>query len=876
MSAAEEGRPVGSRLGPYEILGRIGAGGMGEVYRARDSRLARDVALKVLSDQFAADRQRLQRFDREARVVSALNHPNIVTVFEIGQSESMPFIAMELVEGQSLRQLLRAGGMPVRKLLDLAMQIAEGLARAHEAGVVHRDLKPDNIMVTPGGGVKILDFGLAKLTRSFLERGAEPDDGTLPLPTEPGVLIGTVRYMAPEQASGQPSEFRSDQFSLGSVLYEMATGEAAFRRENTVDTLSAILHEEPFPLGQVAPKVPTPLRWIIERCLAKDPADRYAATRDLAHDLSAIRAHLSEISGAGEAGFLIPHPRGRRSWIWPAVAIVAIAGACLVALSGSVRVPTTAGPPVFRQLTFRTGFVGSAYFAPDDATVIYNASWEGRPLEIFVQRVGSSESRSFRPSTGLFEVSRTGELALSLNNRNFQPWIDSGTLARMEMASGAAPREVMEDVEWASWSPDGREFAIVRESAGQNTLEYPIGTVLYRAGGGFITHPRVSRDGERVAFLEHPIRADDAGNVAVVDRSGRKTDLVSGLVSAFGLGWSPNGKEIWFTGSATGSNRALEAVDLSGRRRVLARVFGSMKLDDVSPSGRVLLTHDQRREHLVGLAPGETKERELSWLDYSLGRAISADGRRVLSVEGGEGAGPTYAVFLRDTDGSPAVRLGDGDAQALSPDGRWAAAIVQRPGGPKLVVYPTGAGKERVLPTDGLEVQRVDWVPDGSGLLVNANEHGHANRMYLQSIDGGPPRPLSPEGYGALRGCISPDSTRVVADGPEGKEMLFPLHGGEPVALPVSQPGGAPGGWTSDGQHLYVSLPPSPTANSTNVPTGSRRVGIVEVRTGEIVPWKTLGGDDGANAVHVTPDGRAYVYSYVHSQGDLYLVEGLR
>jgi len=368
----------------------------------------------------------------------------------------------------------------------------------------------------------------------------------------------------------------------------------------------------------------------------------------------------------------------------------------------------------------------------------------------------------------------------------------------------------------------------------------------------------------------------------VVRRTGEPWGLLVFLIgiallglSAFGLGWSPNGEEIWFTGSATGSNRILEAVDLSGRRRVLARVFGSMKLNDVSPTGRVLLTQDQRREHLFGLAPGETRERELSWLDYSLGRAVSADGRKVLSVEGGEGAGPTYAVFLRDTDGSPAVRLGDGDAQALSPDGRWAAAIVQRPGGPKLIVYPTGAGKERVLPTGSLELQRADWVPDGSGLLINASEPGHATRLYLQSIDGGPPRALSPDGYAALRGCISPDSTRVVVDGPGGKEMLFPLYGGEPVELPVSRPGVAPAGWTSDGQHLYVSLP-SEASNSTAVPTGPRRVGIMDVRTGEIRPWKTLGGDDGANAIHVTPDGRSYVYSYVHTQGDLYLVEGLK
>ena len=308
MSHAPDARRIGARVGPYEIVARLGTGGMGEVYRARDPRLQRDVALKMLSEEFAADRHRLKRFEQEARAASMLSHPNIVTVFEIGEAEAGVYIAMELIEGQTLRHLLRPGGLPVRKLLDLAPQIAEGLACAHEAGIVHRDLKPDNVMVSPDGVAKILDFGLAKLTRSPLERGAAPDEGTLPLPTQPGALVGTVRYMSPEQAGGSAADYRSDQFAFGSMLYEAATGFPAFERSTTVDTLAAILHEEPEPIVSSNARVPAPLRWIIERCHAKDPGSRYASTSDLARDLKLLRQHLSDLSGSAPGLAAGPRP----------------------------------------------------------------------------------------------------------------------------------------------------------------------------------------------------------------------------------------------------------------------------------------------------------------------------------------------------------------------------------------------------------------------------------------------------------------------------------------------------------------------------------------------------------------------------------------
>jgi tetratricopeptide (TPR) repeat protein len=299
---------AGARLGPYEILAPLGAGGMGEVYRARDARLGREVAVKVLPAELATDADRRARFEQEARAASALNHPNIVVVHDVGFEAMTPYLAMELVEGRTLREILTSGPLPVRKVLDTAVQIADGLAKAHAAGIVHRDLKPDNLIVSSDGFVKILDFGLAKVAPVFPE-AAESQLPTLERhETGPGTVMGTVGYMSPEQASGRSVDFRSDQFSLGSVLYEMATGERAFKRETAAETLSAIIREEPAPIARVNPTAPPPFAWVVERCLAKDPEERYASTRDLARELRSVREHLSDSRPA--------HAAGPRPWRW--------------------------------------------------------------------------------------------------------------------------------------------------------------------------------------------------------------------------------------------------------------------------------------------------------------------------------------------------------------------------------------------------------------------------------------------------------------------------------------------------------------------------------------------------------------------------------
>src|SRR5688572_4456241 len=276
-----------TRLGPYEIIAPLGAGGMGEVYRARDTRLGREVAIKVLPSEVLADRDRLARFEREACSASALNHTNIVTSYEIGNAETISYHSKELVQGTTHRNVLAEGPLPLKRLLALSVQIADGLARAHEAGIVHRDLKPENLMVTREGLVKILDFGLAKLVDTS---GPELSQlTTMTASTDPGVVLGTVGYMSPEQAAGRPADFPADQFSLGAILYEMATGKRAFSRGSAAETMAAIIREEPEPLEHLAPQSPVALRWIIARCLAKDAHERYASTRDLARDLAQLR-----------------------------------------------------------------------------------------------------------------------------------------------------------------------------------------------------------------------------------------------------------------------------------------------------------------------------------------------------------------------------------------------------------------------------------------------------------------------------------------------------------------------------------------------------------------------------------------------------------
>ncbi|MEO8218311.1 MAG: protein kinase [Acidobacteriota bacterium] len=827
----------GTRLGPYEISSQIGVGGMGEVYRARDTRLGRDVAVKVLPENLSADRDRLARFEKEARAASALNHPNVVTIYDIGFQDTLPYLAMELIEGPTLRAMLEDGPLSTRKLLDFAAQIAEGLANAHAAGIVHRDLKPENVMISRDGYAKILDFGLVKLTETEPEKFADRATAAKGA-TTPGMVIGTAGYMSPEQASGRAVDFRTDQFSLGSILYEMSTGEPAFQGSTTAETMVAIMRDDPPPIAQKNPRVPAPLRWIIERCLRKDARERYESTRDLARDLATLRDHLGEMAHSGE--------------------------------SPVVRAAVEDSSPTYQRLSFRRGTILSARFAPDGQTVIYGASWEGEPTRLFSTRPESAESSPLMlPDAEILSISRAGLMALSLERRWAGRFIWTGTLAQVPLVGGA-PREILEDVQWADWSPDGSSLAVVRNVGGKHRLEYPIGTLLFETAG-WISHPRVSPQGDQVAFLDHPVLGDDAGAVVVVDRSGTLTSHSTDWITAYGLAWSSDGKEIWFTATRVGVARGIWAVSLNGAERLLARTPGELTIQDVTRDGRVLATSDNGKVGIIGLPPGQSRERDLSFLDWSLAREISADGKLILFDESGEGGGAAQGVYIRKTDGSPAVRLGDGRANGISPDGRWVVTMTVLP--PKeTILIPVKAGERRVVDRYGLSTHATRWLPDGKRILLAANHPSEGIRMFVQSIDGDEPRPITPEGIAIGFFPISADGKYVVAQASDELFYLYAIDGDEPPQpIPSLAADDRPIRFTPVGQSLYVfrrgELP--------------GQVFLLDLGNGRKEPVRELMPPDPAGVIEIvsvqlTPDAAAYAYSYHRVLSDLLLVEGLK
>ncbi|HTY41660.1 MAG TPA: protein kinase [Thermoanaerobaculia bacterium] len=840
----------------------LGAGGMGEVYGARDSRLGREVAIKVLPAALSSDAERLKRFEKEARSASALNHPNIVTVYDVGSQEGVSYLAMELVSGETLRTLLAGGAMPIKKLLAIAPQIAEGLAKAHEAGIVHRDLKPENVMVTKDGRVKILDFGLAKLTSTMSGSGSH-EGSQLPTMTgtTPGVVVGTVGYMSPEQASGQAVDFRSDQFSFGSILYEMATGKRAFQRKTAVDTLGAILNEEPAPIGASTPQTPAPLRWIVERCLTKEPQGRYASTQDLARDLSALRDHLSEASLSGAAATAMgPRPRWR-------LALPALAVALILATFLADRWLVSRGkgtePPSFRRLTFGRGSLLNARFTPDGRTVIYAAAWDGEPAEIFAVRTDSVEPRPIGLSAAdVMSVSSKGELAVLLHKKDvLEPW-GTGTLARVPIGGGT-PRELLEDVFRADWAPNGEDLAVLRlMPGGKYQLQYPIGRILAEADD-FGSSLRVSPKGDLVACSE-------GETISTFDRLGKRHIVLNGW-HADGLAWSPAGDEILFAGGGSDSSYALRAVSLSGRLRTLVPAPGPLNLGlhDIASDGRLLVEHSEMRGGIVCLAPGENRERELGRLGFSFPTFLSADGKLLLFFEGTEGGGAKGRIYLRKTDGSPAVRIGDGQALGLSSDGRWVLSMV--PGPPRqLVMIPTGPGAARRIPVEGFEPTGGALLPNGKGFLVRADRNGVAVLLVV-GPDGGKPEVVRAEGLTDRDVVVSPDGERFayVTNGGELKIARFP---GKDAARAPGTPLEANDDliqWSADGRFLYVW-------RSGEVPAPVDRI---DLTSGKREPWKKLMPANPAGVAHVenltvTPDGQSYAYFYNRQiADDLYVVE---
>jgi eukaryotic-like serine/threonine-protein kinase len=859
-------------IAQYTIVSKIGEGGMGEVWRARDTKLGRDVAIKFLPVALSENEDRLRRFEQEAQAAGALNHPNILVIHHIGTHEGAPYIVSELLEGETLRERIGGSALPQRKALDYALQIARGLAAAHEKGIVHRDLKPDNVFITNDGRVKILDFGLAKLTGPPDGAESQTEVPTRKVNTDPGTVMGTVGYMSPEQLKGLRVDHRSDIFSFGAVLYEMLSGKRAFGGDSMAETMSAILREDPPDLSVTNKTISPALERVVHHCLEKNPAERFHSASDLGFALES----LSGISGPTQPEMaVVSAPVKRR--LWPIFLGLSLALLALGTVAGILiyRQLWKTSPPSYRQLTFRRGTIWNARFAPDGHTIVYSATFNGNPIDLFSLRTDSPESRPFGlTNTDVLAVSPSGEMAVLLNRHHLGWYLSRGTLARMPLLGGA-PREILDDVQEADWSPDGTNLAVGRYVKGKNQIEYPIGKVLYETNG-WISHLRISPQGDRVAFMDHQVQWDNRGWVTVVDRAGKKTVLSGEWSGEEGLAWSPAGDEVWFTAVKGGGAYGLFAVTLSAQERLVARVPVDLMLHDISRDGRLLLTRFNDSDVIIGLPPGETKERDLSWLDQGEVYYLSSDGRTFLFTYEGEGGGINYSAYLRKTDGSPAVRLGEGVPCGLSPDGKWALSTLFTP--PQIMLLPTGAGEAKRLERGAIEqyaYATAGWFPDGKRVAFQAREPGHGWRYYIQDLEGGNPHPFTPEGIttGVSNAMlISPDGKFVVAVDAEQKAFLYPVEGSlGPRPILGLDPEDVAIRWSADGRSLIVFRTEEMPIKVYRLDPSTGHKELLR----EITPANPA-GIFWPNTISVTPDGKWYVYKLDRVLSDLYLVEGLK
>ena len=834
----------------YRIERELGAGGMATVYLAQDLKHDRKIALKVLKPELAAVLG-ADRFVQEIKTTAALQHPHILPLFDSGTADGFLYYVMPYIEGETLRTKLdRETQLGIDEAVKITVAVADALDYAHRHGVIHRDIKPENILLHDGRPM-VADFGIA-LAVSAAAGGRM---------TETGLSLGTPHYMSPEQATAEKDiTARSDIYSLGSVLYEMLAGQPPHLGGSAQQIIMRIIAEPAVEVSTLRHSVPPNVAAALMQALQKLPADRFESAKAFADALTDPHFAGRNPTAARAAG----GPWRRRFYLASAVSAVLASTSLLLWLARGRS--WDGANVVIAQRSFAREEILQARWAPDGQTVVYSAIRSGAVVRLYVVRPDYPEPQPFGPdSVHLLAVSSTGELAVLTHAVQIWHRECIGTLARMPLGGGA-PREVVNNVFEADWSPDGARLAIIRPDtvAPGWQLEYPVGKVLYHsAPTGYLSGIRISPDGNHVAFFDHQLGGDDRGVLRLVDAAGKVSTLTNEYWGLEGVAWEPGGRAILFAGADRGGFYQIHRARFGGGVQLVLPSPGSLTVQDVTKSGDWLVTRDDLTSRLLVRAPGSPGVRDLSWLSNSGSPIISRDGKLLAFTDQSLDAGPLYATRIRGTDGSPAVRLGDGLAVALSPDGRWVISLV--PTTPmQYRLYPTGAGSPLTIAWKLQNVQRVDFFPDGRHLFLCGEAPGHGRACYRSALDGSGLEQLTPDSAGG--GRLRPDGGAVIY-GREDAVWLRSLPDGEPRRLPTPS-GGTFIRWSPDGTAFWRIADPQHVESVDLLTARRRSLGSIDAPE----------GIDAAAVQQVTlaDDPHAYAYTVFLTTSVLFSIRGVR